>query len=422
MKNVLNTLSPTKRMILDILYEYRGMTFNQLVDKLAFSLGKTAHETYRRNAYKNFQDLTEEKLIVTDAIRFENKNVNFYYLTETGLQVAYEIRDLQPGYIGKGFWGDLGEFSYELQRPPKNNVLHHIMTTDVFLKINTIMDKHWDREITYRDNRYCSASYEIDGKMYRFRPDGEIEIGKKKFLLEVDRGSEYLEALQKKFLGYNNYFEWCEKNNKELPEGLIFITSSDTKYGINRRLITAQQAFLSRMTQWCLNFNMSFGTVDELGGFILSEDNCSEHNKQWLDIISFYAHGKNGVGKVQQLTEGPGKICNTKIYYNFVKTSNDSLRLFVYERYETSGTAAIIRLLETYQYFKSYEKTEFEFVPVLYYSEGQPKTLNFQGLQNETIVKKIFSNTLWLNIKSDARTRWASSNGRTIDVGNPLLQ
>lgn len=145
------------------LFLFRGFLFDQIASVLADRLKRPLTNTFRQNTYKDLQKLTKLKLIARDPIQIQRMK-HFIYLTEDGLEIAYQLLDITPGHTGEGFNQDYGEFPYELQRPPKGPAIHHhILLTDVLLVIDRLKAKYPDLGIDYRDNRYCSVQFESEG-------------------------------------------------------------------------------------------------------------------------------------------------------------------------------------------------------------------------------------------------------------------
>jgi DNA-binding MarR family transcriptional regulator len=163
--------------------------------ELAHRMSRQDAPSFRKNTYKDLQALEEMKLVIRDPIKLD-RTVDFIYLSESGLEFSNEILNIPYAHIGTDWDNDYGDFAYELHRPPKVNsamIHHHMMLTDVLLTFEKMKRERSDLNIDYRDNRYNSVEYELNGQLYRFKPDANFIFGKQgeRYLMEVDRGTEY---------------------------------------------------------------------------------------------------------------------------------------------------------------------------------------------------------------------------------------
>lgn len=415
-----HSITPKQTKIIVILFLLRGMLFEQVSKKLAEVCERPLTETFRQNTYKDLQKMEKKfGLIKRDPIKMERTR-DFIYLTEEGLEIASQLLDIAPGKVGSGFFGDHGDFPYDLHRPPKGTFLHHVQLTDTLLEIERLQSKYPEAGLAYRDNRYSSVEYEWEGKKYRFRPDGEILINGIPYFLEIDRGTEFLESLKAKFERYNQYFAWLKKRNELIPAGVIIVCSTNTPIGLKRRFSTFLNAFMCHMSAWYLEFNLSFGTIGDLERIVNREVDAEHLFNQFRTIIPHYHKTEHGIGKLQFVQNQAGLSCSQGMRYSITKNSNGK-RIFAYERFEHAESRSVARLLEFYKAVKATaELKDAVFVPVLYYSEGEPIVTSFNGFNSSDMLNTAFSNPLWLRIK-EGMPYWSDSKGKKIPVGNALL-
>lgn len=408
--------------ILVFLFIFRGLLFEQLIALVARQLERPLTDTFRQNTYKDLQKLEKLKVIVRDPVRFDRLK-HFMYLTDAGLEEVYLFLDVSPGHRGTGFGLDFGDFPYELQRPPKGTgIHHHILASDTFLHLDQLRDAYPQHNIDYRDNRYCSVDYEWEGKTYRFRPDGELRIGDKLYLLEVDKGSEFLEAVKVKFEGYDRYFSWLKSEGRILPDGVIVICDTKHKTGFARRWSTFLNAFFNKMDKWYLHFNISFGKVEDLQKIILREINNDADFDVFREIIGHYVGDDKGTGRMWSFNDGASLACRDGMRFS-ITTKPGGSQLFAYERCELHESRALARFYELYKYTRQQEKFKSaEFVPVFYYFEETARRINFNGFDDADTLNKLFSNPMRMQIK-DGIPEWTDSKGERVNggKGNPLL-
>lgn len=403
--------------ILTMLFLLRGLLFEQLLRAMTLHLGRPLTDTYRQNTYKDLQKLESLKLINREWMQLDRRAVHFHDLTEEGLEGVYQALDILPGKRGKGFDEDFGEFPFALQRPPKGTgIHHHVLTADAFIEVERIKFQYPDHKIDWRDNRYCSTPYEWEGKTHHFKPDGELRVGGKTYLLEIDRGTEFLEALKLKFEGYDRYFSWLQSQGKELPAGVIVIH----KNGSIRRWSTFLNAFFSKMAAWYLHFNMSFGQVEDIEKIVLKELRNTDHFNKFIDIIRHYEDENKGAGKLWQFNQQTSISCNGGMCFTVTQVANAS-QFFGYERFEFYETRALARLYELSKYARKQEKYKAcDFIPVFYYFDDRPSLVNFDAFEDGDTLNALFVNPMWLRLKEEI-PEWTDATGQRINAGNPLL-
>lgn len=408
------SLSMKKQRIIYHLFRFRVMTIHQLCCVLASQMKRSCDHTFRQNTYPDLQDLTKNKLVITESIKINNVTMNCYSLSETGMQYYYDLRDVPPGRIGTGFGGDYGEFPYELQRPPKNNLHHQIMMTEVFIVLDRIITQNSELFIDYRDNRYSSVEFVADGKKYRFRPDGEVRIGNKFFYIEVDRGTEYLEALKSKFFGYRKYFDWCQKENKRIYDGVLFITNSETNSGFTRRWLTIQNSFMSELSQFYSQFNLAFGRISDIESMLINEISLTTHYEKVVTAVKEYVSGKDGIESLHEFKAQ----WEPRILFHWIKNKGEVSKLVAYQRYEGCETRSVVHLFEFYNYMRKHQKEPFRFQPVFYHFKEPTKVLRFHDFIEGTALEEVFANSLWLQIKN-RQHQWVNTKGEKLV--NPFL-
>ncbi|WNR45112.1 replication-relaxation family protein [Paenibacillus roseipurpureus] len=263
--------------ILVLVFIIRGLTCNQIT-RLLLAINSTDGDgvdsgKFRKMMYRALSWLEEQQWVQRDFITVNQKKPYYIVqLTAKGLEEAKDDLAILPGHMGTGFNADFGDFPIELQRPfeksSSQNVAHHLMTADLFVELVLIrysQEKQGKPCLDFRDGRYCAREYTWEEKVCRFRPDGELlTVDGKTYFLEVDRGTEDGPSLQNKFNGYHRYFTWLLQQGRELPSGIIFLSSATGKTGFVRRWITCLQAFIEEMKEWYLDINLIVTTTESL--------------------------------------------------------------------------------------------------------------------------------------------------------------
>lgn len=395
-------------IILMIIYKFRGLTVEQLVRELCRQLNKPFTKTIKYNTYKNLKSLEQSKYIVKDTIRL-HRSIDFIYLSEHGTERVAEHLDILPYYTGTGWNDDHGDFPYAIQKPPKS--LHHILLTDVLLEFQKLKALYTDGQLDYRDNRYCARLYNWEGKQYVFRPDAAIRINGEIFLIEIDRGTEYLEKLKEKFEGYHRYFRYLKQSDEPIPCGVIFVSDKETENGFNRRWALIQQAFYSQMSEWYTNFNlMGCNDITDIEKMIVRHLTREDVFQDFWKKIKYYVRHENiRFGRIEYDIGWKDAIAA------IVETESGQ-KYYAFERIEEYETIGISRL---YVFCKNHRNTNNDFKPVLFYTEGHPKKHIFRGFENESFIKPLQDNLMLLDVKEEPK--WFGKGGDRINKPNPLL-
>ncbi|MEX2459714.1 MAG: replication-relaxation family protein [Paenibacillaceae bacterium] len=143
-----------------------------------------------------------------------------------------------------------------LPRCPRLRYYHHLMLVDVLLKLERIKHKYPELQIDWRDNRYNSTKFELEGQLLRFKPDGDVMVNGQRLIIEMDMGTEFSEKLQEKFKGYSHYLRYLENQGKELPAAVLFICNKDTYTGMQRRFSLIANAFWNELGSFRNRFNL----------------------------------------------------------------------------------------------------------------------------------------------------------------------
>jgi DNA-binding MarR family transcriptional regulator len=394
--------------ILTILHKFRGLTVDQLVRELCLELNRPVSKTFKYNTYKILKSLEQSKHIIKESIRL-HRTIDFIYLSEHGTERVAEHLDIMPYHIGSGWNDDHGDFPFPLQKPPKTP--HHLLMTEVLLELQKLKMLYPDWQLDYRDNRYCAQLYNWEGKEYVFRPDAAIRLGEEIFLVEVDRGTEYLEKLKEKFEGYHRYFSYLKQNDESIPSGVIFVSDKKTGKGFNRRWALIQQAFYTEMSQWYTNFNlMACNDIQVIQNMIIRHITRNVVFNDFWKKINYYTRNdniqfgtlkdnigwNNSVMAIVQTESGP-------LYYGFERV----------EEFETIG------LCRLYVFCKHFGNTNKNFKQVRFYTEGSATKHVLKGFEHEGYVKILKNKLIWLNVKE--APKWFNKDGHKININNPLL-
>lgn len=229
-----------------------------------------------------------------------------------------------------------------------------------------------------------------------------------------------MEALKAKFEGYDRYFSWLKQEGKQLPSGVVVVNEAGNAIGFRRRWTTFLNAFMSKMSNWYLDFNMTFGRIADIESFLIKEVKGSAYYKTFSSVISSYTKKEKGTGEIRYLNENSGIACQEGMRFS-VTTTDSGPRFFGYERFEFYETRAISRLHELYKWTRKEDRfRNTAFVPVFYHVDGEQIPLTFQGFDDQQTLQAAFADPMWLNLK-DGMPTWTDKNGARIPAGNPLL-
>lgn len=418
-------ITEKQEKIIRILHQFRGLRYDQLIPELAERMKRTevySKESFRKNTYKDLQVLEEMKFIKRDPMRLEKRTVDFIYLTESGLEFVCELLDIPPGYIGTGWNNDFGDFPYELHRPPKAALIHHhLMLTDVLLELKQIERNYPYLNSDSRDNRYCAKEFKWkDGETIRFRPDADLILGDKgdRFLVEVDRGTEFEEKLREKFRSYAAYLQYLKEQGERLPAGVIFVLNKDTPNKFSRRWSLVSAAFLNEMKEWAVHFNLIACNLTDLQSVLhKQESRLIDYEEFYNKMIEFRREGVVGFYPIK---EGHGIEWIDNAFSHF--KSETSERIYVYERCEPFETIGISRVHTWWKtaLTKKWINDNTQFVTILLRTEGEPYPLSFKGSELEMEYEEAFSNHIWIRTKP--YLQWYNQSGEPVNSGHPLLR
>jgi len=136
---------------------------------------------------------------------------SLYYLTRKGHEYMQFMLDIVEGEQCEGWTpNDLdsyGWFDYEVYTPPLEQINHHIMLIDFFIKISINVPT----TIQHRNNLYAKRKTWTN---HILRMDAEVRLGNKSIAIEIDRGTESHSQLIEKFKGYLFYIKDLEAQNR----------------------------------------------------------------------------------------------------------------------------------------------------------------------------------------------------------------
>lgn len=420
-------ISPKQESILKLLFHYRGLTVNHIIEEMYPEPNRKNRSTYL-TVYQYLRDLEKQKLVRKASLHPESRQL-LYHLSPEGLSLTCSLLNIQPNHWGTGYGDNYGDFPYDLYAPPLQRIQHHFLLVELFMTLNRLKDTYPEANIDYRDNRYASESYTAlddsegaDGKekKYDFRPDGELLLNGKSYYIEIDRGTEFLTSLKSKFENYYRYFAYLRKNERPLPEGILFLSkyspNSASAY-INRRWQTITNAFFSKMGEFSLDVNLIGGTIDDINSVIEQETYREDYFKHLLKNVQSLIEDS----QYQQYGTGLFKLDSKLIpwdiaYITLTKLTEEHHRLYVYEQlngYETRGAARALYLepwlKESRHKIKPLSNVK-EIIPVFFYPKFSPV---YPSIESDA---EILNRSLQLSYE----LTWTTPKGKLIE-GHPLL-
>ncbi len=294
------------------------------------------------------------------------------------------------------------------------------MVSDVLLRLARLKDSYPQLNIDYRDNRYCSFKFESGEMTYRFKPDGDLVINGDRYLIEVDRGTEFGEKLREKFQSYKRYLDQLNEAGKELPLGVLFICDKETYNGMLKRWTLISSVFWTEMAEWRTRFNLIGinGTV-ELEKVLVRQGSRVQHFNDFFAKASKYVTENTSFGI---LSSGQGLTWEQPVFS--INKANPDYRMFIFERVEQFETIGLSRLYEWYSWIEANRgkysdiKRVTQFIPVLVQLEGKSFGLIFKGFEDEEFLRKIFNPAIRLNTQE--APIWRDIEGNRIDADNPF--
>jgi DNA-binding MarR family transcriptional regulator len=397
-------------IIICIIYQFRGLHFGQLMPELAQRMQRDNAISFKKNSYKDLQQLEEMRLIIRDPIKLE-RTVDFITLTESGLECASEILNIPYGYVSAsdGWGSDWGDFPFDLYKPPKvgsTMIHHHLMLTDVLLTFQAQQRADPDLKLDFRDNRYNSKEYESGGQIHRFRPDADFVIlNGKRFLVECDRGTEYGEKLREKFRTYNGYLMYLQSIGEPLPVGVLFVMNKESANGMARRWSLVALAFMAEMSEWNTRFNLIGVSVSEIKSAVLKE---SKRDSQYSEFFQKASLLRSDIISFGILKEGDDLQWSSPTF-SIVKKESEN-KMFVFERIEPYETIGISRIYAWLLWYREAKKKYTDIgkamypTPVLWRQDGGSFPLHFKGFDIEKELESLFKNCIW--IRTDRQFEW----------------
>lgn len=240
--------------LLQLLFYYRGMTALQLT-KMYYELEEPL-PSQKTNIHNYLSKLKKQSLVASRKLEDSIQRGSIYFLTTKGMEAVKEMLDIDVGYQGSGYIfmaehtgiQTQSDLTYEIYQPPKQQLSHHLLLIDLFVKLRLI--SNIEDEIDHRLSMYCSTKYIHDNKDCKIRPDAQIILPTKEtFWIEVDRSTESHSQLLAKFQNYRNYFDYLKMNGLPIPiSGIIVVTDAkQQEYGMKRRWVNILTAFLIKM-------------------------------------------------------------------------------------------------------------------------------------------------------------------------------
>lgn len=461
----IHKLSPTKSHIIERLFIYRSLTAYQLYFLLDSSDIPLTYPHFTwdqlrvprlRSIWNRLAELQKSGLVVVAGKHPENDQ-RIFSLSEDGLSIAYHLLDIPQieGYHRTGWDKEHGYFPYNLYRPPKERLLkHHMLGVDFNVLMELLAIKH-NFSFDFIDNRYSSVGYTtIDdaGKKQVekiFRPDGEFIIrskdGQKKFhsWVEFDMGTEKGSFLFEKFSRYQQFLNYIAQGidrkslASSIPDSIFFITTA--RQSIWSRWQNIFRNYMNAIGPWSTYLNLYVGNMETLEPLVLSHINSNElYRKQLnsnlrplLDDSRFTGQPKpskvlvnsNTVSSFCFLYENEMKEIGWEPFFTVTQSDSQSHQIYLYLKYDEYETGGISKALDFAKKYRSIESMKRinakEVIPVLFYSEKKPRSLEFMGCEEKEAFEEVFERFLWHDISLN---KWFDKSGVELDLRrvNPL--
>ena len=426
-------ISPKEGRVLQALFEYRGVTIDQLLKILGYD------QSGKSNMYKPIRALIIRGLISTYSLMDIKKyGCKMYYLSHKGYQLMLEHLKIPINYKGKGFNEDYGDFPYNIYKPPNTLKNHHIHLVDFLIAANDFKNKIKELEadsknkFDFRDNRYASREYKIriekEGtkpyiKTVRFRPDAEILIHSDYYFVEIDLGTERGVNLEEKFHGYKQYFQHLEALKEPLPSGILFVSESlNDSVKKNRRWQSIAKNFYKVLGDYATKVNLIYESIDKIQEVFIREYTSQNRRRNALALIDKYRSHKNYNGsKISYIDKQHGGFEWGRVSFS-ISNIDQHKYVFAYERvdgYETKGWEILWRYKE-YMDSEGLKLVNFQDVkgltPVLFYTDHPPEMpLKYQ----EEKYAQYFSNRLLFKVQGQTGV-WQDKNLQDLSY-NPLI-
>ncbi|WP_047153696.1 replication-relaxation family protein [Aneurinibacillus tyrosinisolvens] len=444
--------------ILELLYLHRVATAEQLLTAIFpaeyppnFIKSLKSRERPQRlnHLFSVLRMMKKEGLLQVDPVEFQGRFLKMYSLTKDGTELSKYMLKIDPDLKADGYENKYGDFPYDLQRPPKGRIQHHLLLIEFFLQLNFIRVNHPTFSIQYRDNRFATRRYTLtqkgeivdDEKNYVFRPDAEFRMTVeqaneegipepilKSYYVEIDRGTEYFEELKSKFEGYARYFDYLEKQVgeeviKKLPEAILFVTDErDHESPIKRRWKTISAAFTSAMAKWATKVNLIYAPLNHVERVILQE----KHNHERIGMFAKKIQPYLQYQSLNTFKKENGIDWGTNALFTVAQQSNQESVLFLFERSNGCETRGILRF---YDFIKKYESIQAKYAksfahiktirPVFITFDNNYLPVPLESLADNESAEKLINQGYVLNIKDDPH--WSLVSGEQIKLSNPLI-
>lgn len=390
--------------IMETLMSYRGMTAHQLAAMMCVPYHHSLSQ--EKSVYNYLRKLKKQGLVASHKLQANVASGSLYYLTQKGYEYAKDLLNIADGKEGTGWTqiymdydeSQLGDIPYDLYSPPLKQPAHHLMLIDFFLNLNRIDE---DKIIKHRNNLYCAKNYQVNGKSYRYRPDGEVIIDDKRFTIEIDRGTESHEQLLKKFETYKQYLDYCAGSGVlEDINGIIFVVENKRRdHGIKRRWTNILSAFLKVMGKYRKTINLIMTTIDTTKDTIFFELNRDLYEIKAREEVEnlLKRKGFSRIIRWKDNKTGEATFChaitdtNYQVFFSAISQEFESR---IYSRYEDF----LINQIEFAKRYKDIKDFEFNgHGAVIFYNSFKPYIventsyygLNQQSVEQITELKKI---------------------------------
>lgn len=226
-------ISSTKFNILKWLSYYRGLTADQLAKLIYCTNSITVSNS--KSMYNQLKKLEDIGLVKRYRAHPKISKFSIYYLSAKGLEfIQMKLNILEgireEGWITNQDYLKLGYFKYDTYKPPFKQMTHHLFVVDTLITC-------YVNDICHRNNLYASRLSDN----ILLRPDAEMKINSKHYLIEIDNGTENHQQLIEKF---NRYFHYVAstRDNKDI-DVIVFIIDTKHSEQLNRRWISILAAF-----------------------------------------------------------------------------------------------------------------------------------------------------------------------------------
>ncbi|MBA2873160.1 hypothetical protein HNQ85_003498 [Anoxybacillus calidus] len=276
-----HNLSIHSLKIIEILFKYRGMTANQIAHMIHSGHYTLAQE---KSVYNYLGKLKKQKLVNSYRLQGSFSRGSMYYLSEKGYELAKHWLNIEQEQKGDGWilsdqlHGEgYADLPYDVYKPPLEQTTHHLLLIEFFKQLKMIEGI----DLYHRLNLYASKKYQVDGQMYRYRPDAEIKLADGRiFAIEIDRATETHEQLRKKFKTYRNYLEYLRKTEQPIPTGIIFVVEAKRReHGMKRRWENMMSAFFEEIGDFHKDFYLVMTSMDRVPDTVLFEHYRVEYEK-----------------------------------------------------------------------------------------------------------------------------------------------